>query len=121
MTENGDTPPVSSLKAGLMGRCPCCGVGKLFAGFLQVAETCGHCGLGLKSRDTGDGPAVFVALIVGGLVVALALIVEVSYQPPFWLHALLWIPLILVLSLGLLRPLKALFYAINYDRRPDLQ
>ena len=56
-----------------------------------------------------------------GPVVAAALIVEVSYQPPFWLHAVLWIPLILALSLGLLRPLKALFYAINYSRRPDGQ
>jgi uncharacterized protein (DUF983 family) len=117
MTENGDTPPVSPLKAGLMGRCPRCGAGMLFAGFLQVTETCSHCGLELKARDTGDGPAVFVALIV----VAAVLIVEVSYQPPFWLHALLWIPLILALSLGLLRPLKALFYAINYDRRTDFQ
>jgi len=120
MTENGDTPPVSPLKVGLMGRCPRCCTGKLFAGFLQVAETCSHCGLELKARDTGDGPAVFVVLFVGALVVAAALIVEVNYQPPFWLHALLWIPLIFALSLGLLRPLKALFYAINYVRRSDL-
>ena len=56
----------------------------------------------------------FVVMIVGALVVAAALIVEVSYQPPFWVHALLWIPLIFALSLGLLRPLKAIFYAINY-------
>ena len=121
MTEDGDTLPVSSLKTGLMGRCPRCGAGKLFAGFLQVAETCSHCELELKARDTGDGPAVFVALMVGGLVVAEALVVEVSHQPLFWLHALLWIPLVLALSLGLLRPVKALFYAINYDRRPDFQ
>jgi uncharacterized protein (DUF983 family) len=66
MMENGDTAPVSPFKAGLMGRCPRCGAGKLFTGFLQVAETCSHCGLELKVRDTGDGPAVFVALIVGG-------------------------------------------------------
>jgi uncharacterized protein (DUF983 family) len=111
---------VSPLKAGLPGRCPRCGKGKLFDGLLQVAERCATCGLELKARDTGDGPAVFVVLLVGALVVAAALIVEVSYQPPFWLHAALWIPLILVLSLGLLRPLKALFYAITYSRRPDL-
>ena len=117
MMENGDTPPVSSLRAGLMGRCPRCGAGKLVAGFLQVAETCSHCGQELKARDTGDGPAVFVALIVA----AAALVVEVSCQPPFWLHALLWLSTILVLSLGLLRPLKALFYALNYDRRTDFQ
>lgn len=120
MTENGDTPPVSPLKVGLLCRCPRCGAGNLFDGFLQVAETCNHCELELKVRDTGDGPAVFVVLFVGALVVGAALIVEVSYQPPFWLHALLWVPLIFGLSLGLLRPLKALFYAINYARRSDL-
>jgi len=121
MTDQGDALPVSPLTAGLSSRCPCCGKGKLFVGFLQVAETCTSCGLELKVRDTGDGPAVFVVLFVGALVVAAALIVEVSYQPPFWVHALLWIPLIFALSLGLLRPLKAVFYAINYARRPDLR
>lgn len=112
---------VSPLRAGLTGRCPRCGEGKLFSGFLDVAETCSSCGLELKARDTGDGPAVFIVLIVGAVVVAAALIVEVSYQPPLWVHALLWAPLILGLSLGLLRPLKATFYAINYQRRPDLR
>ncbi|MEK9944562.1 MAG: DUF983 domain-containing protein [Alphaproteobacteria bacterium] len=121
MTDHGGAPPVSPIKAGLTSRCPRCGVCKLFAGFLQVAETCTHCGLELKAVDTGDGPAVFVVLFVGALVVAAALIVEVPYQPPFWVHALLWIPLIFALSLGLLRPLKAAFYAINYARRPDLR
>jgi uncharacterized protein (DUF983 family) len=58
---------------------------------------------------------------VGGARGGAALIIEVSYQPPFCLHAVLWIPMILVLSLGLLRPFKAPFYEINYDRRPDLQ
>jgi len=121
MTDHGDLPPVSPLKAGLIGRCPRCGTGKLFDGFLRVAETCSFCGFELRARDTGDGPAAFVVMIVGALVVAAALIVEVSYQPPFWVHALLWIPLIFALSLGLLRPLKAIFYAINYLRRPDLR
>lgn len=113
--------PVSPFFAGLMGRCPRCAQGRLFAGFLAVAPVCAACGLELKARDTGDGPAVFVVLIVGGLVVAAALIVEAAYQPAFWVHAVLWIPLILVLSLGLLRPLKGTFYAINYRRRPDLR
>ena len=119
MTNPEGHTTVSPLRAGLAGRCPRCGKGKLFDGLLEVAETCTSCGLALKARDTGDGPAVFVVLFVGALVVAAALIVEVSYQPPFWLHAVLWIPMILVLSLGLLRPLKALFYAVNYCRRPD--
>lgn len=93
----------------------------MFNGFLTVAQACTACGLELRARDTGDGPAVLIVLIVGALVVAAALIVEVAYQPAFWLHAVLWIPMILVLSLGLLRPLKGTFYAINYRRRPDLR
>lgn len=87
----------------------------------HVAERWSHFGLELKARDNGDGPAVFVALIVGPLVAAAAFVVAVSYHPPCWLHALLLVTMILILSLGLLRPLKALFYASNYDRRPDFQ
>ena len=123
MTEpNHDGPDsVSPVRAGLLGRCPRCGRGKLFHGFLDIAERCEACGMELKTRDTGDGPAVFVVLIVGAFVVAAALIVEVSYQPALWVHAVLWIPLILILSLGMLRPLKGVFYAINFRRRPDLR
>ena len=119
--KNGDTSLVSSLKYGLILRWPYCGAGKLFTGFIKVAERCSHCGQELKAQDTGGGPAIFVGLMVGALVVAAALIVEVSYQPPFWPYVLLWIPMILVLSLGLLRPLKAVFYAVNCERRPDFQ
>ncbi len=118
---NEDGQSVSPLRTGLLGQCPRCGRGPLFSGFLSVAETCSSCGLDLRARDTGDGPAVFVVLIVGALVVAAALVVEVSYQPAMWVHALLWIPMILILSLGMLRPLKGVFYAINYQRRPDLR
>ena len=76
--KNGDTSLVSSLKYGLILRWPCCGAGKLFTGFIKVAERCSHCGQELKAQDTGGGPAIFVGLMVGALVVAAALIVEVS-------------------------------------------
>jgi uncharacterized protein (DUF983 family) len=105
---------VSPVRAGLAGRCPRCGRGRLFAGYLTVAVRCDVCGLDLKTHDTGDGPAVFVVLIVGFLVVAAALVVEVAYRPPYWLHALLWIPAIVGASLGLLRPLKGLFFAQHW-------
>ena len=100
--------------AGLAGRCPGCGKGKLFQGFLTVSPVCDVCGLDLSFADSGDGPAVFVILFAGFVVVGLALVVEFLYQPPFWLHALLWGPLILLVTLGPLRPLKGVLIALQY-------
>ncbi len=77
-------------------------------------ERCSSCGLDYAQADTGDGPAVFIILIVGAIVVAAALLVELTIMPPYWVHALLWPPLILGLSLGLLRPAKALMMALQY-------
>jgi uncharacterized protein (DUF983 family) len=103
--------------AGLNGRCPRCGEGRLFDGFLAPAPRCSACGLDYSFTDAGDGPAVFVILIAGSLVVAAALIVEVLYQPPFWLHALLWGPLILVTTLAPLRLIKGVLIAAASRRR----
>ena len=81
---------------GLACRCPRCGKGKLYAGFLDLRPRCEACGLDYTFIDTGDGPAIFIIMIAGAVVVGCALIVEVKYQPPFWVHAALWLPLILV-------------------------
>jgi len=108
---------VSPFAAGLRCRCPRCGRGRLFQGFLTVAPRCGSCDLDLARADSGDGPAVFVVLIVGAIVTAMALIVEVRYQPPIWLHLALWFPLILSGTLGLLRPLKGTMIALQYRHR----
>jgi uncharacterized protein (DUF983 family) len=89
----------------------------LFEGLLTVTKTCKTCGLDLSAHDTGDGAAVFVILIMGFLVVGLALKVELRYEPPFWVHAVLWTPLILFGSIGLLRPLKAALIALQYRHR----
>ncbi|OYZ90036.1 MAG: hypothetical protein B7Y01_03115 [Xanthobacter sp. 17-67-6] len=109
--------PVSPIVAGLSGRCPRCGKGKLFKGFLQLAPECDACGLDYSFIDAGDGPAVFVILIGGFLVVALAFWVEVTFEPPLWVHALLWIPGILIVTLGLLRPFKGVLVAMQYANR----
>jgi uncharacterized protein (DUF983 family) len=105
---------VSSLTVGLTGCCPACGKGRLFKGFLALADKCSACGLSYAFADAGDGPAVFVILIVGFIVVGSAMLVEITYEPPFWLHAVLWLPLMLVLALGLLRVLKAGLVALQY-------
>lgn len=109
--------PVSLLKKSLLCRCPRCGTGALFAGFLTVAETCTSCGLDLRAEDSGDGPAVFIMFITGPAVVGAAIWTEVTFAPPYWVHVVLWPPAILIASLALLRPLKALFIALQYRHK----
>jgi uncharacterized protein (DUF983 family) len=110
-------PPVEPVAAGLKGRCPRCGEGRLFSGYLSVGTRCGNCGLDYSFADAGDGPAVFVILLIGFLVVGLALWLEVSYGPPLWLHLVLWIPLIVVLSLVALRLIKGVLITLQYRNK----
>lgn len=105
------------ISRGLRGRCPACGEGKLFKGFLGLRSACDKCGLDYKFADAGDGPAVFVILIGGGIVVFAALITEVVYQPPYWLHAALWLPLILLVTLAPLRLIKGVLIALQYHHK----
>src|SRR5919202_4859678 len=111
--------PLSPYETGLGCRCPRCGQGRLFSGYLTTAPRCEVCGLDYGFIDAGDGPAVFVILIVGFVVVGAALLTEVAYQPPYWVHALLWLPLILLLSLGMVRPLKGLMIALQYHKAAE--
>lgn len=106
--------PQEPFATGLRGRCPRCGQGRLFDGFLKVTPRCQACGLDLAFADAADGPAVFVILFVGFAVAAAALIVEIGFMPPIWVHILLWGPLVIILSLGLLRPLKGVMIAVQY-------
>ena len=109
----GDLP----IGRGLRGRCPRCGEGRLFHGLLGLRPRCEHCGLDYDFADAGDGPAVFVILIGGFIVVFAALFTEIMYQPPYWVHAVLWLPLILILTLGPLRPIKGLLIALQYHHK----
>ena len=107
-------PPVEPVKAGVKGLCPRCGEGKLFDGFLAVRPACANCGLDFSFADSGDGPVVFVILIVGFIVVGAALWTEVNINPPLWVHFSLWIPLVIVLGLAVTRILKGLLIALQY-------
>ncbi len=114
------TPQPTLLQTALRGiacRCPRCGEGKLFAGFLTLRPACERCGLDYTFIDTGDGPAIFVIMLAGAVVVTCALIVEVKYQPPFWVHAALWLPLILVTTLLPLRSMKSLLIALQFHHK----
>jgi uncharacterized protein (DUF983 family) len=103
-----------TLLAGLAARCPNCGEGALFDGFLKVASACPACGYDLSAADSGDGPAVFIILIVGFVVAFAALITEFTIHPPMWVHLAVWLPLTLALSLGLMRPLKGVLLASQF-------
>ncbi len=107
-------PAVSMARAALGCRCPRCGEGPLFAGLLRVRPTCTICGLDLSTQDAGDGPAVFVILFLGLIVVGLAGFVEIRFSPPIWVHLLLWTPLIFGGAVGMLRPFKAGLIALQY-------
>jgi uncharacterized protein (DUF983 family) len=110
-------PPVSPVSAGLGCRCPRCGKGRLFDGYLSVNEECPVCGLDLSAQDSADGPAVFITLILGFIVVGLALIVELLFRPPRWVHLVLWPPVIIAGALMMLRPFKAFMIALQYRHR----
>lgn len=102
------------LLAGLAGRCPNCGEGFLFEGFLKVAPSCEACGADFSKADSGDGPAVFIILIAGFLVAFAAVFTEFTVHPPIWVHLVIWLPLTLLISLGLMRPLKGAMLASQF-------
>jgi uncharacterized protein (DUF983 family) len=108
---------LSPFATGLSGRCPACGQGPLFSGLLSLHRSCSACGLDFAFADAGDGPAVFVILLAGFLVVALALIIEIVYQPPFLVHAALWGPLIVLVTLAPLRLVKGVLIALQYHHQ----
>ena len=104
-------------RAALTCRCPRCGRGRLFSGFLTLRPRCESCGLDFSFADSGDGPAVFIILLAGLVVTFAALAVEFAYRPPFWVHAVLWGPLILAVTILPLRPMKALMVALQFRHR----
>ena len=113
-----DQPSLNSaIVKGLSCRCPRCGKGKLFNGFLALAPRCDACGLDYAFVDTADGPAFFVIFIAGFIVAGAALAVEVLYEPPYWIHAALWLPLILLTTILPLRPMKGLLVALQYHHK----
>ena len=117
MTEKTIDTLAGSIVAGLSCACPRCSRGKLFQGFVSLKPRCEICGLDYTFADSGDGPAVFITFLAGFIVVFAALVTEVVYQPPLWVHAALWLPLILIVTLGPLRPMKALLIALQYHHR----
>ena len=110
MSEKGAAPFI----AGALGRCPNCGEGPLFGGFLKVAPKCSRCGFDLSKADSGDGPAVFVIFIAGFIAAFGVLFTEIAYRPPIWVHFVVWLPVAAILCLALLQPMKGLMIAAQF-------
>lgn len=112
-------PSQSPYRTGLAGRCPRCGKGRLFNGFITLADACEQCQLDYGFADAGDGPAVFVTLLGGFVLLGLALFVQMTYAPPVWLLMTIFAPLTLIVSIGMLRPLKGLLIALQYVHKAE--
>lgn len=110
----GQNAPVLN---ALRGKCPRCGNGRLFNGYLKIADSCGACGLSFAGHDSADGPAVMIMLLLGFVVAGLVLAVELKFQPPIWVHAVIWPPVVILGALGLLRPFKSIFIGLQYKYR----
>ena len=108
---------IDPIRAGLLCRCPNCGRGPLYAGFLKVVERCRACGFDFTRLNTGDGAAVFVMQITGAPVVFGALYVQIAYSPPIWAMLVVALPLVAGLSLALMRPAKGLMLALQMRDR----
>lgn len=112
--------PVSLATVALAGRCPRCGKGALFNGLLALRERCPVCDLDLQAQDTGDGPAMAGVFIMSAVTVIAALIVEVKFNPPLWLHMVIWPIFLLPATILLMRVAKALLVALHWRHRRDL-
>ncbi|MDP3747157.1 MAG: DUF983 domain-containing protein [Phenylobacterium sp.] len=104
---------LNPIVCGLRCRCPTCGQGSLFSGYLKVRPRCEGCGADFSRADSGDGPVVFILLIVGAIGCFGMLFVEFRFHPPVWLQLLIWLPSIGLLTLAVLRPFKAILIALQ--------
>ncbi len=102
----------------MLFRCPRCGVGPLFQGVLKLAPGCPACGLDFRPYDQGDGPAAFAVFFVGAIVVGLALWVEFTFHPPWWVHVILWVPTTFGITILILRVIKAWLVQQQYRHLP---
>jgi uncharacterized protein (DUF983 family) len=104
---------IDPIRAGLLCRCPNCGHGRLFRGFLKVVDRCEAFGFDFTRLNTGDGAAIFIMQIAGGIVVFSALFIQIAYSPPIWAMLIVALPLVAGLSLGLMQPGKGLMIALQ--------
>lgn len=112
------TPSPSPALCGLLGRCPRCGKGRLFAGFLTLASRCEACGLDLGFADPGDGPSFFASFVGGFLLLLVGVVLQVAYEPPIWAYVVLVVFGTLAI-VGLIRPIKGLLVALQFANKAE--
>ncbi len=116
-------PPLSPVSTGTAGKCPRCGRGKLFDGYLTVAKSCTSCGLDFSFADAGDGAAWFVMLFACVAGVGSILGIDVAYSPPWWAHVLIAIPVLIIIPMILLPRMKGVLICQQWKTgaSPDIQ
>ena len=119
MTGLEEYPRVNPYWAGLAGVCPRCGKASMFHGLLKLADKCPACGLDYSSADAGDAPAIFVMTLLGFIVLGIAVYIEIVYQPPYWVHAAVVVPVAAILTPLFLRPTKSLMIAMQYFTKAE--
>ena len=112
MTQAHKAP--GTAQAAFGGLCPRCGAKSLYAGLLRFAPRCVSCDLDFGKFNVGDGPAAFLILIVGAIVTIGAVWLQLSMEPPFWVHILIWVPVAAGLTIGMLRVAKAALLKLEY-------
>ena len=117
MAQVQNTP--SPILAGLKCRCPRCGKGRLFNGFLKMAPRCEVCGLDFSFADPADGPAFFVMIIMGVPAAAFGVWVELAFEPPFWVHLFTTLPFLLLTCIPPIRPVKGMLVASQYLHKAE--
>jgi uncharacterized protein (DUF983 family) len=110
----GARPVFGSMLRGATLKCPACGTGAMFRRYLKVADACPHCGEALHHHRADDAPAYFTIVIVGHVVVSLVLAVEMAYRPALWVHAVLWLPLTVILTFLILPSVKGALVALQW-------
>ncbi len=107
-------PRLDPIRTGIRGHCPRCGKGHIFDGFLKLRKGCEACGLSYDYADPADGPAFFVICFACIPAVTFALLLQVKFSPPFWVHLLTTVPLTLATCILPLRPLKGWLVCSQY-------
>lgn len=114
--DNAHYPPIDPVQAGLRGSCPRCGQGKAFDGIITLKDQCTACGLQISDYEVGDGAAIFVIMIANILVMGMALWFEFTFEPPLWLHVVIWLPVILGICVFCIRIFKGMLLAQQYRK-----
>ncbi len=102
--------------AALFGLCPECGEKSLFASVSRFSDKCTKCGLDYGSYNVGDGPAAFLTMGIGAIIIILAIMLDIAVRPPFWVHVIIWVPVTAVLTILSLRMAKGMLLVTEHRR-----